>query len=199
MIIQFCGLSGAGKSTLATVSALKLQKKGYEVEILDGDEYRDSLCSDLGFSKKDRCENIRRLAFVASKLSGHGIISIICAINPYDEIRKEISMLYKKVFLVHVDCSLDTVLKRDTKGLYMRAFLPDEHPDKVANLTGVSDPFEAPLRADVYVNTDRNNIEECGARITKFILEHHHHPPIPKKSPNRYGMSGTQDLWSSSL
>lgn len=199
MIIQFCGLSGAGKSTLARVSALRLQKKGYAIEILDGDEYRDSLCSDLGFSKKDRCENIRRLAFVASKLSGHGIISIICAINPYDEIRREISMLYKKVFLVHVDCSLDTVLKRDTKGLYKRAFLPDEHPDKIANLTGVSDPFEVPLKPNVYVNTDKNNIEECGTKITSFILENHHQHPIAKRSSNISGISGTQHLWSSSL
>lgn len=199
MIIQFCGLSGAGKSTLAKVSALKLQKKGYAIEILDGDEYRDSLCSDLGFSKKDRCENIRRLAFVANKLSGHGIISIICAINPYDEIRKEISTLYKKVFLVYVDCSLDTVLKRDTKGLYTKAFLPDGHPDKITNLTGVNDSFEAPLKPDVYVNTDKNNVEECSTKITRFILENHHQDPMAKKSFNRSGISGSQHLWSSSL
>jgi adenylylsulfate kinase len=192
MIIQFCGLSGAGKSTLAKVSALKLQQKGYAVEILDGDEYRNSLCSDLSFSKRDRCENIRRLAIVASKLSGHGIISIICAINPYDEVRKEIAMIYKRVFLVHIDCSLDTVVKRDTKGLYKRALLPHQHPDKIMNLTGVSDLFEAPLVPDVYVNTDKNNIEECGDKITRFIIENHHQHPSTKKSTSKSGISGTQ-------
>jgi adenylylsulfate kinase len=196
MILQFCGLSGAGKSTLAKISALKLKKMGYAVEILDGDEYRNSLCRDLGFSKIDRCENIKRLAFVASKLSGHGIISIICAINPYDEVRKEISSLHKGVFLVHIDCSLDTVFKRDTKGLYLRAFLPEGHPDKINNLTGVNDSFEVPAAPDVYVNTDKNDIEECGAAIIRFILEN---LPIAKKSPARPDMLDSQHLWSSSL
>lgn len=199
MIIQFCGLSGSGKSTLARSVATTLKKNGNVIEILDGDEYRESLCRDLGFSKQDRSENIRRLAFVANKLSTHGIISIICAINPYDEIRKEVARRYKNVFLIHVDCSLDTLFKRDTKGLYMKAFLPDDHPNKINNLTGVNDPFEAPLNPDLYINTEKHTIEECCDKITAFILANHPQLSIAKKSADRFGITGAQPLRPASL
>ena len=112
MIIQLCGLSGAGKSTLSGITKLKLQNYGIPAEIIDGDDYRKMLCKDLGFSKTDRCENIRRLGFVASKLSDHGIVAIISAINPYNEIRAELARSYKDVQTVFVDCPVSTLIKR---------------------------------------------------------------------------------------
>src|SRR3954471_9164193 len=124
MIIQFCGLSGSGKTTLAEKVKHLLQEKNIRVEIIDGDEYRKVLCSDLGFSKQDRNTNIRRLAFVAGKLSAHNIVAIICAINPYEEIRKEIAATYKNVHTVFINCSMDELISRDTKGLYKKAHLP---------------------------------------------------------------------------
>lgn len=168
MILQFCGLSGAGKSTLAKLVKAKLSHKGSIVEVLDGDEYRKTLCSDLGFSKEDRIENLRRIAFVAAQLSKHGIIAIICAINPFEEVRAEVRKAYPSVKTIHIDCSLATLIHRDTKGLYKRALLPDTHPNKVRNLTGVNDAFEEPLHPDLYVNTDIYSIEECAHQIAYF-------------------------------
>ena len=138
MVIQLCGLSGSGKTTISNRTYEVLKTLGLGVEILDGDEYRKNLCSDLGFSKEDRNTNIRRLAFVASKLSKHNIIAIICAINPYEEIRQEICDKYGNVKTVFIDCGLDTLIKRDTKGLYKKAMLPNSHPEKIYNLTGVN-------------------------------------------------------------
>ena len=172
MIIQFCGLSGAGKTTLATAAGEKLRKQGLPVEIIDGDEYRETICRNLGFSKNDRCENIRRLAFVAGKLSNHGIISIICAINPYEEIRKEICKAYSNVKTIYVDCSIQTLKQRDTKGLYRKAMLPENHPDKIKNLTGINDPFDVPALPDLYINTGRNSISSCTGTLVEFILQH---------------------------
>ncbi|MCU7548676.1 adenylyl-sulfate kinase [Chitinophagaceae bacterium LB-8] len=172
MILQFCGLSGAGKSTLAKLVREKLSRKGYIVEILDGDEYRQTLCCDLGFSKEDRKENLRRMAFVAAQLSKHGIITIICAINPYEATREEIRNAYSNVKTIHIDCSLATLINRDTKGLYRKALLPDAHPEKISNLTGVNDPFEVPKDADLYVNTDHYNIGECAHQIASFTEKH---------------------------
>jgi len=90
MIIQFCGMSGAGKTTLAEHTKEKLALLGIPLEIIDADEYRKFIIKDLGFSKNDRCENIRRLAFIADKFSKQNITTIICAINPYEEIRQEV-------------------------------------------------------------------------------------------------------------
>ena len=117
MIIQLCGLSGAGKTTIATQVKSKAAAYGIAVEIIDGDAYRKALCKDLGFSKEDRCENIRRLGFVASKLSVHGVVCIISAINPYEAVRRELACTYKQVRTVFVDCDLETLVQRDTKGL----------------------------------------------------------------------------------
>ncbi|MBL7742957.1 MAG: adenylyl-sulfate kinase [Chitinophagaceae bacterium] len=178
MIIQFCGLSGAGKTTLAHAVKAKLCKHRLHVEIIDGDEYRETLCKGLGFSKNDRYENIRRMAFVAGKLSQHGIISIICAINPYDHIRKEIRVTYRHVLTVHIDCSIQVLQQRDTKGLYRRAMLPDGHPEKISNLTGINDPFEVPDDPDLHINTEGSSPEVCSVKVAEFILQHIFHTRV---------------------
>jgi adenylylsulfate kinase len=170
MIIQLCGLSGAGKSTLALNVKEKLVKSGRDVEIIDGDDYRRTLCKDLGFSKEDRFENISRLAFVASKLSAHGIIVIISAINPFEHMRRLVARTYPNVKTVYVDCSIEKLIERDTKGLYSRAFLPDEHPDKITNLTGINDQFDIPLNPDLYINTGEKSLHECANNLYQFIL-----------------------------
>ena len=172
MILQLCGLSGAGKSTLSGLVKIRLQENGIAAEIIDGDDYRNGLCRDLGFSKEDRCENIRRLGFVASKLSAHGIVAIISAINPYNEIRAELASSYKNVQTVFVDCAVPLLIKRDTKGLYKKALLPDQHPDKIHNLTGVNDPFDVPISPDLHINTGRHLKKDCAEILFSFIMEH---------------------------
>jgi len=172
MIIQLCGLSGSGKSTLSGMVRKKLEDYDIPAEIIDGDDYRRALCRDLGFSKADRCENIRRLGFVASKLSAHGIIAIISAINPYNEIRAELCSSYKNVQTVFIDCPVTSLIKRDTKGLYAKALLPADHPDKINNLTGINDPFDIPANPDLYINTGKKRKDACAEELFSFILQH---------------------------
>ena len=172
MIIQLCGLSGVGKSTLCQLVNEKLKLSGIPCEIIDGDDYRELLCRDLGFSRQDRNENIRRLGFVASKLSAHGVVAIICAINPYQEIRDELKEKYKNVKTIFVDCQLTELVRRDTKGLYRRAMLPSADPQHIPNLTGVNDPFDIPLNPDLYINTGRRHKEACAKSLFSFILKH---------------------------
>jgi adenylylsulfate kinase len=153
LFIQLTGLSGAGKSTIANGVKKLLQSNGYRVEVIDGDVYRKKICPDLGFSRVDRNENIRRLAFVSNKFAENGIISILAAINPYEEIRKELLLYGPHVKTVWINCDIDTLIKRDDKQLYKRAMLPDDHPDKIKNLTGINDPYELPENPDLVINT----------------------------------------------
>ena len=171
MIIQLCGLSGAGKTTLTFCVKEKLKTQGVNVEIIDGDEYRRMFCRDLGFSREDRLENIRRLAFIASKFSAHGIVALISAINPYQELRNELKSTYCDVQTVFIDCPLEVLIARDTKGLYKRALLPPGHPEKINNLTGVNDPFDVPGDADLTINTSLYSLEESVRMFSSFILQ----------------------------
>ncbi len=170
MILLFCGLSGAGKSTLANSIKLKLDEINLPVEIIDGDEYRQVISKDLSFSKADRCENIRRLAFVANKFASHGIIPIISAINPYDEIRNELRNEFPEMRLIYVDCPVDVLKKRDTKGLYRKAFLPDGSPGKIYNLTGVNDQFDIPQNPDLRLDTSARSVKQCTDMLFDFII-----------------------------
>jgi len=171
LFIQMTGLSGAGKSTIAKKVQKGLIGKGFRVEVIDGDEYREGLCSDLGFSKEDRNTNIRRLGFVGKVLARNDVITIMSAINPYEEIRKELRELTGKSRTVFINCGLEELKKRDTKGLYRKALLPDGDPEKINNFTGISDPFDSPLVCDLTINTEKETIEQSAARLEKFILE----------------------------
>lgn len=168
--VQMTGLSGAGKTTIALKLKELLELKGFEVEIVDGDEYRKNLCSDLGFSKKDRIENIRRLAFVSHKLSGQGKISIIAAINPYEEARKFLKSYSNKHITAFINAPLQTVIDRDTKGLYKKALKDKNDPEYLPNFTGISDTFEDPTDPDIVINTDQESVDESAKKLEKFIL-----------------------------
>jgi adenylylsulfate kinase len=171
ILIQMTGLSGAGKSTIAQATHKRLTELGYKVELIDGDHYRQHLCHDLGFSKADRLENIRRLGFVGLTLARHGIISIMAAINPYEEARERLRQQSLMVKTVFVDCPLSTTTARDPKGLYRKALLPSNHPEHIGYFTGISDPFELPLNADLVLKTDIETIEESTELLIHFILE----------------------------
>lgn len=175
MIIQMCGLSGAGKSTLAQRAKAALEAQQIPVEVIDGDEYRLHICKDLGFSRADRMENIRRLGFIADRFSRHGVVAIICAINPYEEVRAELKSKYGNVHTVYVKCSMEELVRRDTKGLYRRALLPEGHSEKLHNLTGMGDPFEIPAFPDLVIDTGSAAVEDSVRQLIGFITSQPSH------------------------
>jgi len=169
LIIQLTGLSGAGKTTISTYVKKKLARQGLMVEIIDGDTYRKTICADLGFSREDRCENIRRLAKAALSFSNSRDVAIIAAINPFEEIRVELKANYG-VKTVWINCKVDVLIERDTKGLYTRALLPEDHPDKLRNLTGINDHYDEPHNCDLVINTHDETTEDSGNKLCEFIL-----------------------------
>lgn len=170
ILVQLTGLSGAGKTTLANNVKRRLEKRGLRVEIIDGDDYRKTICKDLGFSKQDRHENIRRLGFIGIRFVKHEIIVLLSAINPYEEIRAELRRDFENVKTVWLDCNFDELRLRDTKGLYKRALLSDDHPDKIHNLTGINDPYEIPVDYDLRIKTDEEGEDESTEKLFRFIL-----------------------------
>ncbi|SEO68075.1 adenylyl-sulfate kinase [Mucilaginibacter sp. AW1-7] len=173
MILLLCGLSGAGKTTLAQKVKVSLSRIEIPTEVIDADEYRQQLFPDLKYSKEDRFENIRRLGFIANKFSNQGIVTVISAIMPYNAMRSQLVNNYDDVKVVYVDCPLPILKARDTKGLYQKAQLPAGHPERVGNLTGVNDPFEAPASPHLHINTYTHNITECTAMLLAFIQHEH--------------------------
>lgn len=162
--LWFTGLSGAGKSTLATALSDEFRRRGYRVEVLDGDEVRTNLSKGLGFSKEDRDTNIRRIGYVANLLARNGVIVITAAISPYAEIRNEVRALHGNFVEVFASCPIEALAERDVKGLYKKALAGE-----IQNFTGISDPYEAPETPEVTVCTDRESVEESTAKILGFL------------------------------
>jgi len=171
LYIQMTGMSGAGKTTLARAVETKLKKRGIKVEIIDGDEYRENLCKDLGFSRKDREENIRRLSFVGKVLERNNVVCIMSAINPYNSTREHVRKIVLNSKLVYVQCDLEELKRRDPKGLYKRALLADGNPNKIYNFTGISDLFDEPRCADLTISTNKQSQKQCISELEKFILK----------------------------
>jgi adenylylsulfate kinase len=169
-IFQLTGLSGAGKTTLASRVMELLLEQDIAAEIIDGDVYRKTLCNDLGFSKEDRLENIRRLGAVANGISMLNKVAIIAAINPYEQARKGLEEQYN-ARTVFINCSLHILQQRDTKGLYKKAALPDGHPDKVQLLTGVSDVYEIPSCPHLVIDTGNETLEFSTQKLFDFIYK----------------------------
>ncbi|MBZ0168034.1 adenylylsulfate kinase [Candidatus Methylomirabilis lanthanidiphila] len=158
--VWFTGLPCSGKSTLAHALKQRLGAIDLPVEILDGDEVRTRLTKGLGFSKADRDENIRRIAYVAKLLSRARAVAIVAAVSPYREIRDEARAEITHFVEIHVDCPLEECIRRDVKGMYAKAM-----NGEIANFTGVSDPYEPPLRPDVTVKTGAEEVGESLAKI----------------------------------
>ena len=164
--LWFTGLSGAGKSTLAAAVSRELRRHGIAVEVLDGDEVRQNLSQGLGFSREDRDTNIRRIGYVARLLTRNGVAVITAAISPYravrDEVRREVGAFVE----VHVKASLDECIRRDAKGLYRRALAGE-----IPHFTGVSDPYEEPLRPELVVDTEREDVGDSATRVIERLVE----------------------------
>ena len=157
-VLWFTGLSGSGKSTLAGALEVELYKRGMHTYILDGDNIRSGLNSDLDFSDAGRQENIRRIAEVANLFADAGIIVLSAFISPFAKDRDMVKRVVgANAFVeVFVDCPLEVCEQRDVKGLYKKA-----RKGEIKHFTGIDSPFEAPESPDVYVNTHKQSLKEC--------------------------------------
>ena len=159
-VVWFTGLSGAGKSTIANALKVELERRGRHVELLDGDEVRTHLSKGLGFSKEDRDTNIRRIGYVARLVARSGGVAITAAISPYREVRDEVRAQTPGFVEVFARAPLDTLVERDVKGLYKKAIAGE-----IANFTGVSDPYEEPLHAEVVCDTSRESPAQSLSKV----------------------------------
>lgn len=162
--LWFTGLPCSGKSAVADRVAEILRERGMKVERLDGDVVRKSLTRDLGFSKEDRDENIRRVTFVAKLLTRNGVAVLTSFVSPYREIREESRREIGNFIEVYVKCTVEVCIKRDTKGMYVKAL-----KGEIKDFTGVSDPYEEPQNPEILLETDKETLEESANKVIKKL------------------------------
>ena len=165
-ILWFTGLSGAGKSTLAHALEDRLHGLGKRTYVLDGDNIRKGLCSDLGFSDDDRTENIRRIGEVAKLMIDAGIIVMTAFISPFRTDRQVARDLVKDGDFIEVFCDapLDVCEHRDVKGLYKKA-----RAGEIPEFTGISSPYEEPVTPELKIETVNKDVDECVNMIIEYL------------------------------
>ena len=166
VVLWFTGLSGSGKSTLAHVLEEKLFKKGCKTLVLDGDNVRHGLNSNLDFSDDGRKENIRRIGEVAKLMLESGLIVMTAFISPFREDRAAVRNLISNNDFIEIYCkaSLKTCEARDVKGLYKRA-----RAGEIKNYTGIDSPYEAPNNPELIIDTDKETLDESVSKIYSFL------------------------------
>lgn len=167
LMVWFTGLSGSGKSTIAIGVEHELHRLGKLCRILDGDNIRCGINSDLGFSAEDRMENIRRIAELGKLFVQTGIVTLSCFVSPTNDVRNLArNIIGEKDFMeVYVSTPLEECERRDVKGLYARA-----RRGEVKEFTGISAPFEAPENPTLEIDTSRLSLEESVRMVMKMIL-----------------------------
>lgn len=167
-VLWFTGLSGSGKSTLAHAVEDRLYHLGTRTFVLDGDNVRHGLCSDLGFSDEDRTENIRRIGELAKLFLEGGSVVLTAFISPFQkdrEIARNVTP-HGDFFEIFCDASLDVCESRDVKGLYAKA-----RAGEIPEFTGISSPYEAPVAPELVINTGENSIDECVDQVIAKLIE----------------------------
>jgi len=172
-VIWMTGLSGSGKTTIAKGVERHLHSQGILNQLLDGDNIRVGISSNLTFSSEDRAENIRRIAEVSKLFLNCGVVTLNCFVSPTIEIRNIAKDIIgaENFIEVYINASVDTCEGRDVKGLYQKA-----RKGEIKDFTGISAPFEAPESAEIEINTDQLSIDESVQKVLNYIL------PIIKKS-----------------
>ena len=169
VVLWFTGLSGSGKSTLAHAIEERLYKNGISTYVLDGDNVRHGLCSDLSFTDSDRVENIRRISELAKLLTDAGIITLTAFISPFkvdrDEARKR--MPHGDFLEIYCQCPIEICEQRDVKGLYKKA-----RAGEIPFFTGIDSPYEAPVRPDLVINTCDLNLEDSVQEVLILLIKH---------------------------
>ena len=166
VVIWFTGLSGSGKSTLAHSVEEELYKLGCRTFVLDGDNVRHGLSSDLTFNDNDRKENIRRIGEAAKLMMEAGVISMTAFISPFKKDRNLVRQLLPQGDFIEIYCkaSLETCESRDVKGLYKRA-----RAGEIKNYTGIDSPYEAPDNPELIIDTESESLEKSVAKVIDFL------------------------------
>ena len=167
-ILWFTGLSGAGKSTLAHAVEERLHQLGCRTYVLDGDNVRHGLCGDLGFSAADRSENIRRIGEVAKLMIDAGVIALTAFISPFRADRERVRgmVMHGEFIEIYCHCPVEVCETRDVKGLYQRA-----RAGEVKDFTGISSPYEAPLKPELTVDTATQPLDACVTQVLDYLRE----------------------------
>jgi adenylylsulfate kinase len=167
-VIWFTGLSASGKSTVAHLVERQLYHRGCSTYVLDGDNVRPGLCSDLCFCQADRSENIRRIGEMVKLFVDAGIIVLTAFISPYRKDRQNIRSLFSdgRFVEIYVDCPVEVCASRDKKGVYSRA-----KAGLIKEFTGISAPYEAPDSPELVINSCRENPSEAGRRVVQLLEE----------------------------
>jgi len=169
-LLWFTGLSGSGKSTIANALDVALHKRGYHTFLLDGDNVRHGLCSDLGFSDGDREENIRRVGEVCKLFADAGLIVMSAFISPFTSDRRMVRKLFPagEFIEVFMDTPLETCEERDPKGLYRKA-----RSGEIKHFTGIDSPYEIPSHPELRLDTSTMSVEACVDTLIAYLLERH--------------------------
>jgi adenylylsulfate kinase len=167
-VLWFTGLSGAGKSTLAHAVEERLYSLGCRTYVLDGDNVRHGLCGDLGFSAQDRSENIRRIGEIAKLMIDAGVFALTAFISPFRADRERVRgmVMHGEFIEIYCQCTVDVCEARDVKGLYKRA-----RAGEVKEFTGISSPYEAPLKPELVVDTAGHSLDECAEQVLSYLRE----------------------------
>jgi len=164
-VLWFTGLSGSGKSTLAREVEKQLYEKDILTYVLDGDNIRHGLNSDLGFSPEDREENIRRIGEVSRLFYDAGILVLVCFISPYRKDRNRVREIIGEDFVeIFMKCSLEEAEQRDPKGLYKKA-----RQGMIKEFTGISAPYEEPETPELIIDTEQLNVKQSAEKIIDYL------------------------------
>jgi len=162
--VWLTGLPCSGKTTTAIALQNELSARGIAAQVLDGDELRRQIGNELGFSREDRFENVRRAVYVSGLLNKHGVTTIVSLISPYISMRDYARSQLPHFVEVHIDCSLQECERRDVKGMYAKARLGE-----ITSFTGVSDVYEIPPSPDLTLHTDQYSLQENTVRLLKAL------------------------------
>jgi len=167
-LLWFTGLSGSGKSTIANALDVALHSRGYHTFLLDGDNVRHGLCSDLGFSDEDRVENIRRIGEVSKLFADAGLIVLSAFISPFNSDRRLVRKLFPagEFIEVFMNTPIETCESRDPKGLYQKA-----RSGQIKDFTGIDSPYELPPHPELCLDTSRMSVVDCVEGLIAYLLE----------------------------
>jgi adenylylsulfate kinase len=167
--VWLTGLPSAGKSTIAHGCEPELRARGLRVEVLDGDAVRPHLAAARGYSRDDRAINIRRIGWVAELLARNGVLVLVSAIAPFRDVRGQVRAAHEAngtAYLeVHVSTPVEVASERDVKGLYAR-----QRVGEISGLTGVDDPYEAPDKPDLRLETQGRTVQESAAAVRRLLV-----------------------------